>query len=99
MNVDGPQGRLSYGIRAVTGDVDVAETQTGNKAVPVSVSLAPRVDSALAPSRDSAALDSVISSVIVTLVEGTAASSGGAAMEKVLDASCIKTCDMAPASF
>lgn len=81
MNVDGPQGRLSYGIRAVTGDVDVAETQTGNKAVPVSVSLAPRVDSALAPSRDSAALDSVISSVIVTPVEGTAASSGGAAME------------------
>ena len=81
INVDGPQGRLSYGIRAVTGDVDVAETQTGNKAVPVSVSLAPRVDSALAPSRDSAALDSVISSVIVTPVEGTAASSGGAAME------------------
>ena len=81
INVAGPQGRLSYGIRAVTGDVDVAETQTGNKAVPVSVSLAPRVDSALAPSRDSAALDSVISSVIVTPVEGTAASSGGAAME------------------
>ena len=73
INVDGPQGRLSYGIRAVTGDVDVAETQTGNKAVPVSVSLAPRLDSALTPSRDSTVLDSVISSVIVTPVEGTAA--------------------------
>ena len=73
INVAGPQGRLSYGIRAVTGDVDVAETQTGNKAVPVSVSLAPRLDSALTPSRDSTALDSVISSVVVTPVEGTAA--------------------------
>ncbi len=81
INAEGPQGKLSYGIRAVSGNLAVAEKRSGEQAVPVSIRMAPVLDSALTPARDANSLDNVINSVVVTPVEDTAAASGGTATE------------------
>lgn len=77
----GSQGKLSYGIRAVKSDFPVAQQRDESDPQQVSISMAVILDSALTPSRDANAIESVISSVSVAPLEGTAASSGGAAME------------------
>lgn len=82
----GSQGKLSYGIRAVEPEFPVALGSSEDQAQPVSISMAVILESALTPARDGSAIESVISSVTVAPVEGTAASSGGAAMETAYSA-------------
>jgi len=77
----GSQGKLSYGIRAVEPEFPVAQNPNDDQPQPVSISMAVVLESALTPARDANAIESVISRVTVAPVEGTAASSGGAAME------------------
>lgn len=93
INAAGPQGKLSYGIRAVAGNFAVAQEMTAGQSRPVSVKMAAQIESALTPARDATTLDSVISSVTVDPVEGAAASSGGAAMETGLAANRLATAE------
>ena len=67
VNANSPEGRLSYGIRAIRNYAAVAQSD----AQPVSIALDLQLDSALTLSRDSEAIDTVISDVTVASVESS----------------------------
>lgn len=77
----GSQGRLSYGLRAVASDFELARTSAEAKYLPVSLNMQVSTEAALTPARDAGALSDIIDSTAVAAVQP--ATAGPSATEAI----------------